>query len=148
MSIALNIIGGIIAGLIATFIYQWIRRPRLEITLCPQKELAARNDSWVSTQHVRVTNCEPPLLRRFLRRNDAHSCYAWVILHNPPIGSGSWFCRGSWLPVYRPPHSLTPRNIAFWLPSREIAREFADIGSGGAAEIAIAKKPWARRFIM
>lgn len=144
MSIALNVVGGVIAGIFAIAIYEWIRRPRLSITILSQKSLAGRNDSWVATQHVRVLNREPPrLLRKFLRRSDAHSCYAWVMLVEPQpsgtAGTGASYWRANWEVLYRHPSlSLSEREILVASPER--IAEFIDISSGGAADIAIVEK--------
>jgi len=106
--------------------------------------LTSRNGSWVATQQIRVTNHELPFsLGRFLRRSDAHSCYAWVILYEPePPGtavSGARYSRANWIPIYRHP-STGPSEGGMWIPSPETVGQFIDIGSGGTAEIAIAEK--------
>ena len=144
MSIASNIVGGVIAGLFAAAIYEWIRRPRLSISILPQKSIAERNGSWVATQHVRVINREhPSFLRRFLRRSDAHSCYAWVMLVEPqPSGtatSSGRYGRAKWEVLYRHP-SISPSEPEAWVPFPTRVEEFIDISSGGAADIAIVEK--------
>lgn len=157
MSIALNIIGGIVAGLFAAGIYERIRRPRLDITLLPQSNLTSKNGSWTATRHVRVTNRELlRFLRRFLRRSDAHSCYAWVILPYADA-SGASFGPATWMPLRQVPSISDSRNDSrALLPSGQTATEFIDIGSGGAADIAIVEKatresvcyivPWGARL--
>jgi len=68
MNIFLTIPGGIIAGLISTIIYEYmklIRKPRLHVKLLPQKGLTRNNISRVAAQGVRVTNSEHG---RFLRK--------------------------------------------------------------------------------
>lgn len=143
MGIVLNILGGIIAGFFAAGIYEWIRRPRLDIALLPQMSLTGKDGSWVAIQDVRVTNRELPFsLRRFLRRSDAHSCYAWVILYEPErrdtAVSGHRYGWANWIPVYR--HPFGPSDSGMLIPSYETVGRFIDIGSGGAAEIAIVEK--------
>jgi len=144
MSIALNVLGGIIAGIFAAVIYEWIRRPRLSITILPQRSITERGGSWVATQHVRVVNNEPPgLLRRFLRRSDAHSCYAWVMLVEPqPSGTAASegkYGRANWEVLYRHP-SLSLSERETWAPLPAKLAEFIDISSGGASDIAIVEK--------
>jgi hypothetical protein len=160
MGIVLNILGGIIAGFFAAGIYEWIRRPRLDIALLPQMSLTSRNGSWVATQHVRVANCElPRFLRRFLRRNDAHSCYVWVMLYEPePLGpgvSGARYDRANWVRVYRHP---TTRSLerGMLIPSSEMVGQFIDLADGEVADIAVVEKttgesvciilPWGERL--
>ena len=160
MGIVLNILGGIIAGFFAAGIYGWIRRPRLDIALLPQMSLTSRNGSWVATQHVRVTNRElPRFLRRFLRRNDAHSCYVWVMLYEPePLGpgvSGARYDRANWVRVYRHP---TTRSLerGMLIPSGEMVGQFIDLADGEVADIAVVEKttgesvcvilPWGERL--
>jgi len=141
MSIALNLIGGIIAGLFAAGTYEWIRRPRLNITLLPQSSLTSKNGSWIATRHVRVTNQElPRFLRKFLRRSDAHSCHAWIILSHADA-SGASFGPATWMPLRQSPSTGDSKNASrTLLPSRQTATELIDIGSGGSADVAIVEK--------
>lgn len=145
MSIAFNIIGGIIAGLLSAVVYGWIRRPRLDIALLPQLSLRATKDSTVATQEIRVTNVHPcSLLRKFLRRSDAHSCFAWVMLcKKAPLGKGAFgmgeYSLADWIPVYQHPSTIDSKS-EHMIPSNKTEGQFIDIANGVAADISIVKK--------
>ncbi len=145
MSIILNILGGIFAGLFATGIYEWIRKPRLSMSLLPEMSLSAGpNSSYKATNHIRVINRPLPwLFGSLLPSQDAHSCFAWITLpgdENTTQGSTtSTFDRAYWERLFQPPTGFSNSN-KFWMSSNLNAGQFIDIASGEAADIAIIEK--------
>jgi len=65
-----------------------------------------------------------------------------MLLEPQPSGtavSGGRYAWANWIPLYRHPSSdLSKREM--WIASRERTGKFIDIGSGGAADIAIVEK--------
>jgi hypothetical protein len=144
VDIILNILGGIIAGLFATGVYEWIRRPRLDMNLIPQASGGDRNGLLVATRHIRVSNRPFPwFLGRLLQRNDAHSCYAWVELINRQPQSAaiseSQYGRANWIRVDSHP-SIGAIKKEIFLSSNETIGQYVDIASGKVADIAIVEK--------
>ena len=136
MNIVWGILGGIIAGLIATFIYQRLSRPSLFLSV--HGEGWGHKDTMFQILCVQVTNRDR---RRFLRwvlpRNAAHSCHARVTLHRSQDSSLLW--QAVWLPGYRPP-SIPAVAKGPGLSFGERPRETIDIDGGARPVIRIAAK--------
>jgi len=129
-------IGGIIAGLVATFIYQRLSSPSLSLSVgC---EWWQHIDTMFDVLRVEVTNREHRrFVRWFLRRSAAHSCHAQVQLSTSEDSAILW--QAVWLPRYRPA-SIPAAERGPGLSFGERPRETLDIDGGARPVIRIAAK--------
>lgn len=135
-----NILGGFIAGIVAGFIatgvYQHLTSPSLSLSV--RREGCPHINTMFQVLYVGVTNCEHPrFLRWFLRRNTAHSCHARVTLRSSQDSSLCW--QAVWLPGYRPP-SIPAAARGPGLSFGERPRETVDIDGDACPVIRVAAK--------
>lgn len=142
-SVFANIVGGLIAGLLAVVIYEWLRKPRLYISLLKRKTLTKEGDTYIAIQQVRVTNRKShPFLRKFFGQRDAYSCHAWIVF--PYMNTGGetegavTFGQAQWIPLYEAPSFGQPQGVL--LHSRKAATDFITLQTGGGAYIPVIKK--------